>query len=154
MFHRQPRFAPPCNVTCDCDMSKFAPICGHNDMIYYSPCHAGCSAASILDNNTTFSNCECIPDLCESATFYTIPHLFCFFFLNANRFCSPLACTVNGSQEADARTGYCDGNCQSFLLFILLFSFFVFVHSTSEVGSILLIMRCTDPKGKNDVFFL
>jgi hypothetical protein len=30
---------------------------------------------------------------------------------------------------------------------ISLFSFFVFMHSTSEVGSMLLIMRCTDPKG-------
>lgn len=46
-----------------------------------------------------------------------------------------------------AVNGYCDGKCQSFLLFILIFSFLVFVHSTSEVGSMLLIMRCTDPKG-------
>lgn len=47
----------------------------------------------------------------------------------------------------DAVSGYCGGNCQNFLLYISLFSFFVFMHSTSEVGSMLLIMRCTDPKG-------
>lgn len=51
-------------------------------------------------------------------------------------------------EKSHAISGFCDGNCQSFLLFISLFSFFVFVHSTSEVGSMLLIMRCTDPKGK------
>lgn len=33
-------------------------------------------------------------------------------------------------------------------MFISLFSFLVFMHSTSEVGSMLLIMRCTDPKDK------
>ncbi|KAJ6642942.1 Solute carrier organic anion transporter family member 74D [Pseudolycoriella hygida] len=33
----------------------------------------------------------------------------------------------------DAVSGYCDGNCKSFLLFISLFSFFVFMHSTSEI---------------------
>lgn len=34
------------------------------------------------------------------------------------------------------------------MVFIALFSFFVFMHSTSEVGSMLLIMRCTDPEDK------
>lgn len=54
----------------------------------------------------------------------------------------------------DAVSGYCDGNCKSFLLFISLFSFFVFMHSTSEVGSMLLIMRCTDPKGLQSFFYV
>lgn len=53
-----------------------------------------------------------------------------------------------GQGKVSAVSGYCDGNCQNFIIFIGLFSFFVFMHSTSEVGSMLLIMRCTDPKGK------
>lgn len=51
---------------------------------------------------------------------------------------------INGSS---AVSGYCDEQCKNFIFFIVLFSFFVFMHSTSEVGSMLLIMRCTDPKG-------
>jgi hypothetical protein len=29
-----------------------------------------------------------------------------------------------------------------------IFAFTVFIHSTSEVGGMLIIMRCTDPKDK------
>lgn len=50
--------------------------------------------------------------------------------------------------KIEAYGGYCDDTCKSYLLFISLFSFLVFMHSTSEVGSMLLIMRCTDPKDK------
>lgn len=46
-----------------------------------------------------------------------------------------------------AKAGYCDEHCQTFVIFVVVFSFAVFMHSTSEVGSILVIMRCTDPKG-------
>lgn len=31
---------------------------------------------------------------------------------------------------------------------MVLFSVFVFIHSTSEVGSMLLILRCVDPRDK------
>lgn len=45
--------------------------------------------------------------------------------------------------------GACGGKCQSnVMLFIVLFACLVFIHSTSEVGSMLLIMRCTHPKDK------
>lgn len=47
-----------------------------------------------------------------------------------------------------ATIGYCDLQCPNFLLYIILFSVFVFIHSTSEVGSMLLILRCVDPKDK------
>lgn len=68
---------------------------------------------------------------------------------NGKTLFSDCACIDNHeSSVPDAVSGYCDGNCKSFLLFISLFSFFVFMHSTSEVGSMLLIMRCTDPKDK------
>lgn len=53
--------------------------------------------------------------------------------------------------KVEAVSGFCDGNCQNFIYFIILFSFLVFIHSTSEVGSMLLIMRCTDPKGMYNV---
>lgn len=53
----------------------------------------------------------------------------------------------NGITKVEAVSGFCDANCQNFIYFIILFSFLVFIHSTSEVGSMLLVMRCTDPKG-------
>lgn len=47
-----------------------------------------------------------------------------------------------------AYIGYCDLNCSNFVPYILLFSLFVFIHSTSEVGSMLLILRCVHPRDK------
>lgn len=49
---------------------------------------------------------------------------------------------------AQASIGYCGLQCGNFIWYILLFSLFVFIHSTSEVGSMLLILRCVDPRDK------
>jgi hypothetical protein len=48
----------------------------------------------------------------------------------------------------NATIGYCDLDCDNFIWYIILFSIFVFIHSTSEVGSMLLILRCVDPRDK------
>ena len=33
-----------CNLNCRCSIDKFIPVCGSNDIVYASPCHAGCTA--------------------------------------------------------------------------------------------------------------
>lgn len=55
---------------------------------------------------------------------------------------------VSGEFPAQASIGYCGLQCGNFIWYILLFSLFVFIHSTSEVGSMLLILRCVDPRDK------
>lgn len=47
-----------------------------------------------------------------------------------------------------ATIGYCELECSNFWVYMILFSVFVFIHSTSEVGSMLLILRCVDPRDK------
>lgn len=53
-------------------------------------------------------------------------------------------------QKPVAHSGLCDnGRCNTKLhIFIAVFAFTVFIHSTSEVGGMLIIMRCTHPKDK------
>lgn len=50
----------------------------------------------------------------------------------------------------EAFPGPCkDKDCDdSGFWYIALFSLFVFIHSTSEVGSMLLILRCVHPQDK------
>lgn len=111
-------FEPTCTTSCHCDPTKFEPICGADGKIYFSPCHAGCSL-SVQTNGTMFyKDCGCLTDF------------------------------IADHPEFSAVGGYCDTKCKSFILFICIFTILVFVHSTQEVGSILLIMRCTDPKDK------
>ncbi|XP_008478683.1 solute carrier organic anion transporter family member 4A1-like [Diaphorina citri] len=71
-----------------------------------------------------FSNCTCMSGMWGNGTI--LP--------------DPLATT--------ASLGPCENDCVSVKWYIILFSFFVFIHSTSEVGSMLLILRCVDPSDK------
>ncbi|KAG8189334.1 hypothetical protein JTE90_021839 [Oedothorax gibbosus] len=47
-----------------------------------------------------------------------------------------------------AKNGFCDLQCDNLTWYIVIFSFFVLIHSTSEVGSMLLTLRCVDPQDK------
>lgn len=109
-----------CNNDCDCSTNKFTPICGQDGKTYLSPCHAGCQNYTKEDDKIIeYSNCMC-------------PH--------PNMTDSPVV--------GNATIGYCELKCPNFILYIILFSIFVFIHSTSEVGSMLLILRCVDPRDK------
>lgn len=105
----------PCNRTCECDDTTFAPICTSEAQTYFSPCHAGCSSLSHLGNQVgelEYSNCECL------------------------------------GPGITATTGYCQLECNNFIMYVCIFSFFVLIHSTSEVGSMLLTLRCVHAKDK------
>ncbi|XP_039279412.1 solute carrier organic anion transporter family member 74D [Nilaparvata lugens] len=110
---------PVCNTTCACDRKKFSPICGSDDRTYFSACYAGCQDVTIEQGKVTnFTGCSCMQP--------------------------------NELNSSSATVGYCKQSCHqdTFVLYIMLFSLFVFVHSTSEVGSMLLILRCVDPRDK------
>lgn len=47
-----------------------------------------------------------------------------------------------------AKNGFCTLQCNNLTWYIVIFSFFVLIHSTSEVGSMLLTLRCVDPQDK------
>lgn len=35
-----------CNADCHCLQETYSPVCGSDDIMYYSPCHAGCKRVS------------------------------------------------------------------------------------------------------------
>ncbi|ERL86177.1 hypothetical protein D910_03590 [Dendroctonus ponderosae] len=113
-----------CNKTqCTCNENKFQPICGQDGKTYLSPCQAGCQNYTTEEHGKIvgYSNCLCLglDNNFDNTTLY-----------------------------GNATMGYCEQECGNFISYIVLFSIFVFVHSTSEVGSMLLILRCVDPKDK------
>ncbi|KAM9065968.1 solute carrier organic anion transporter family member 4A1 [Sarcophilus harrisii] len=52
-----------CNEKCGCLREIYSPVCGTDNVMYYSPCHAGCSTVSILPKGgkKVYRNCSCIP---------------------------------------------------------------------------------------------
>ncbi|UYV61532.1 hypothetical protein LAZ67_1005188 [Cordylochernes scorpioides] len=48
-----------------------------------------------------------------------------------------------------AVSGFCPQQCDALVLFIIIFSSIVLVNSTSEVGSMLLTLRCVEPTDKS-----
>uniref|UniRef100_A0A8C3Y751 Solute carrier organic anion transporter family member n=1 Tax=Catharus ustulatus TaxID=91951 RepID=A0A8C3Y751_CATUS len=50
----------PCNANCRCLRSMYYPICGRDEVQYFSPCFAGCVSYSFNDMKKTYHNCSCI----------------------------------------------------------------------------------------------
>lgn len=129
-------FEPTCSLNCDCDFEKFEPICGSDNFTYFSSCHAGCKQSLSEDGVMKYTDCKCIggADMMWGGVGNSS---------ELPPFLSDRKLGLHG-----AVSGFCDVHCDKFIPFIILFSFLVFAHSTGEVGSLLLIMRCTDPKGE------
>uniref|UniRef100_A0A8D2LHW5 Solute carrier organic anion transporter family member n=1 Tax=Varanus komodoensis TaxID=61221 RepID=A0A8D2LHW5_VARKO len=58
----------PCNAHCRCMRSEFLPVCGADEVQYFSPCYAGCTSV--------YSQCSCVGDpkiVIENTTAGAIP---------------------------------------------------------------------------------
>nr|XP_056704794.1 solute carrier organic anion transporter family member 4C1 [Euleptes europaea] len=47
----------PCNENCHCLRSVYLPVCGADQVQYFSPCYAGCSS---VHDAKVYTNCSCI----------------------------------------------------------------------------------------------
>lgn len=45
-YCRESSFISSCNSNCDCSTAGYEPVCDQNQIVYFSPCHAGCSGVS------------------------------------------------------------------------------------------------------------
>ncbi|CAN9515915.1 unnamed protein product [Ophioblennius macclurei] len=52
-----------CNSGCSCFSELYNPVCGADGIMYYSPCHAGCTSINHTDESTgkqVYSGCTCV----------------------------------------------------------------------------------------------
>ncbi|XP_006900750.1 PREDICTED: solute carrier organic anion transporter family member 6A1 [Elephantulus edwardii] len=107
----------PCNSRCGCSSSFYFPICGRDNVEYFSPCFAGCGHKRILKNKQLYYNCSCIT--------------------------KGLSIQNNEDSFNDAVLGNCEAKCYQLPLFIsFLFSVIVF-SALSIVPSIVTLLRCS-----------
>uniref|UniRef100_A0A663F489 Solute carrier organic anion transporter family member n=1 Tax=Aquila chrysaetos chrysaetos TaxID=223781 RepID=A0A663F489_AQUCH len=50
----------PCNANCRCLRSIYYPVCGRDEVQYFSPCFAGCASHLFNNMKKTYHNCSCI----------------------------------------------------------------------------------------------
>ncbi|XP_069736525.1 solute carrier organic anion transporter family member 4C1 [Phaenicophaeus curvirostris] len=50
----------PCNANCRCLRSMYYPVCGRDQVQYFSPCFAGCASHLFNNMKKTYHNCSCI----------------------------------------------------------------------------------------------
>ncbi|KAM6224307.1 solute carrier organic anion transporter family member 6A1-like [Rhynchocyon petersi] len=105
----------PCNSHCGCSSSFHIPICGRDNVEYFSPCYAGCAYRRISKKRKLYHNCSCIT--------------------------KGLSIQDDQGYFNDAISGKCDTKCHKLPLFIsFIFSTIVF-STLSFVPSIVILLR-------------
>ncbi|XP_077560543.1 solute carrier organic anion transporter family member 4A1-like [Haemaphysalis longicornis] len=54
------RLTRGCNSHCNCTGVMYDPVCGTDNLTYYSPCVAGCASARPFEKTKLFTECSCV----------------------------------------------------------------------------------------------
>ncbi|XP_029428539.1 solute carrier organic anion transporter family member 4C1 [Rhinatrema bivittatum] len=116
----------PCNENCSCLRSSYGPVCGADNVQYFSPCYAGCTSSSIEDNQKIYHNCSCVQNPKHA-------------WSNAGDFFN----------SSIAREGKCPATCKNMSLFMGFFFFVVFFTFMSATPITIAILRCVPDKQRS-----
>lgn len=104
-----------CNIECHCVKELFNPVCGANGVMYFSPCHAGCSSLNQTNSprgRQVFSGCSCVVG------------------------------NISWGEQGFAEEGRCVSSCNhmpAFLTFLFVVIFFTFLCS---IPALTATLRC------------
>ncbi|KAM4609729.1 solute carrier organic anion transporter family member 4A1 [Polymixia lowei] len=104
-----------CNAGCNCVRELYNPVCGADGVMYYSPCHGGCSAINHTQPSTgrqVYSGCSCVVG------------------------------NVSWGEEGLALAGKCGSTCHhmpAFLAFLFIIISFTFLCS---IPALTATLRC------------
>lgn len=121
-----PDLSSGCNTDCGCEGVSYNPVCGADNVIYYSPCHAGCKDSVFKDGKELFNGCTCIVKAHDS--------------LNSSQ--SSAERPALGQASIDTCPNTCD-LLVTFLIILLVLMFFTFLISMPNIAATL---RCVEPE--------
>ncbi|KAK4815930.1 hypothetical protein QYF61_010187 [Mycteria americana] len=113
----------PCNANCRCLRSMYYPVCGRDEVQYFSPCFAGCASHLFNNGKKMYHNCSCIgkPE------------------------------RENGSEDFiyEAVPGKCPTQCKFLPLFLTFFFFAVVFTFMAVTPTTVAILRCVPDKQRS-----
>ncbi|NWT71103.1 SO4C1 protein, partial [Prunella himalayana] len=113
----------PCNANCRCLRSIYYPVCGSDEVQYFSPCFAGCASYLLNNMKKTYHNCSCIGKPKRGS----------------------------GSEDFlyEAIPGKCPTQCQFLPLFLTFFFFAVVFTFMATTPTTVAILRCVPDKQRS-----
>ncbi|XP_041332675.1 solute carrier organic anion transporter family member 4C1 [Pyrgilauda ruficollis] len=113
----------PCNANCRCLRSIYYPVCGSDEVQYFSPCFAGCASYIFNNMKKTYHNCSCIGKPKRE----------------------------NGSEDFlyEAVPGKCPTQCKFLPLFLTFFFFAVVFTFMATTPTTVAILRCVPDKQRS-----
>lgn len=113
----------PCNANCNCLRSFYYPVCGRDEVQYFSPCFAGCTSFTVQKRKKTYQKCSCIG----------------------------LPKKLPDTEEVpfEALAGKCRTQCTFLPLFLAFFFFAVVFTFMAVTPTTVAILRCVPDKQRS-----
>ncbi|XP_048489286.1 solute carrier organic anion transporter family member 4A1 isoform X1 [Plutella xylostella] len=119
------RLSSVCNAACACASAAYAPVCGADGVVYYSPCHAGCATSNNVGSAQLYGDCACV-----NTTGVVLPS---YSFEGG---------TSNSSITYEAINSPCASDCAHLWLFVFL-SFCVMLFTfLATMPALSATLRC------------
>lgn len=112
-----------CNLNCGCQSLQFNPVCGIDNITYFSPCHLGCKYRS---TKTDFGGCACI----NSSLLTTA------VVVNWTEYAVTFEAPVTGV------SGECDRDCKNMIPFLIGVVVLLVLNFVNAVPNKMVVMRC------------
>ncbi|XP_041860972.1 solute carrier organic anion transporter family member 4A1 [Melanotaenia boesemani] len=104
-----------CNAACHCVRELYNPVCGADGVMYYSPCHAGCTSINHTERSTgkqVYSGCSCVVG------------------------------NFSWGEEGLALTGKCSSTCQHMPVFLSLIFIIICFTFLCSIPALTATLRC------------
>ncbi|XP_043971837.1 solute carrier organic anion transporter family member 4A1 [Gambusia affinis] len=111
-----------CNAACNCAREMYHPVCGADGVMYYSPCHAGCTAINHTEPSTgrqVYSGCGCVVG------------------------------NISWGEEGFALTGKCSSSCHHMPVFLSLFFVIICFTFLCSIPALTATLRCVPDSQKS-----
>ncbi|XP_055870857.1 solute carrier organic anion transporter family member 4A1-like isoform X4 [Biomphalaria glabrata] len=106
-----------CNQRCGCAEEDYFPMCGRDNVMYFSPCYAGCTSSRHDGKSKMYYNCSCVNyNVTDEDWVRGTTHMGVF--------------------------GKCEYKCQWLTVFMVLFTFMIVFVFITSMPSLTATLRC------------